>query len=62
VSVRSVPLFNASVPCVNAGAAAQSSDILGSLPPPGSLTTALYFPEHAQKQFPAGDVVRNRIV
>lgn len=40
-----------------AGAAAQSSDILGSLPPPGSLTTALYFPEHAQKQFPAGDVI-----
>lgn len=41
------------------GAAAQrASDLLGNLPPAGELSVATYFPDHPDKQFPAGDVVR----
>lgn len=40
-----------------AGAMAQSAELLNTLPAPGALTTAIYFPEHPTKQFPAGDIV-----
>ncbi|KAF8062638.1 ssr1 [Scenedesmus sp. PABB004] len=40
-----------------AGALGQPSELLNNLPPPGSLSTAHYFPEHPTKQFPAGDVI-----
>jgi len=36
----------------------RSSDLLSNLPPAGELTVAHYFPEHPDKAFPAGDVVR----
>jgi hypothetical protein len=36
---------------------AQSAELLNTLPEPGALTTAIYFPDHPTKQFPAGDVV-----
>lgn len=45
----------------------QPSELLNQLSAatPGSLTTAIYFPEHPTKQFPAGDVVsgptRNKV-
>jgi hypothetical protein len=37
----------------------QPSELLNQLgaASPGSLSTAIYFPEHPTKQFPAGDVV-----
>lgn len=40
-----------------AGALAQSAELLNTLPAPGALTTAIYFPEHPTKQFPAGDII-----
>lgn len=42
---------------VVAGAMAQSAELLNTLPAPGALTTAIYFPDHPTKQFPAGDIV-----
>lgn len=36
---------------------AQSAELLNALPAPGALTTAIYFPDHPTKQFPAGDIV-----
>lgn len=47
--------------CVLAvGAMAQSAELLNTLPAPGALTTAIYFPDHPTKQFPAGDIVSAR--
>jgi len=40
-----------------AGAMAQSAELLNTLPAPGALTTAIYFPDHPTKQFPAGDII-----
>lgn len=40
--------------------AQRPSDLLGNLPPAGELAVAHYFPEHSDKQFPAGDVVSDR--
>eukprot|EP00882_Tetradesmus_deserticola_P001591 GHRQ01001716.1.p1 GENE.GHRQ01001716.1~~GHRQ01001716.1.p1 ORF type:complete len:238 (+),score=114.57 GHRQ01001716.1:216-929(+) len=42
-----------------AGVMGQPSELLNQLgaATPGSLTTAIYFPEHPTKQFPAGDVI-----
>lgn len=37
---------------------AQRSDFLSRLPPPGSLSVAHYFPEHPNKQFPAGGEIK----
>jgi hypothetical protein len=41
------------------GVMGQPSELLNQLgaATPGSLSTAIYFPEHPTKQFPAGDVV-----
>jgi hypothetical protein len=39
------------------GIHAQPSELLNNLPAPGALSTAVYFPEHTTKQFPAGDVI-----
>lgn len=41
---------------------AQSAELLNTLPEPGALTTAIYFPDHPTKQFPAGDVVSSNHV
>lgn len=56
MSRRTVALLLA-VAALLAGVNAQTNELLNKLPPPGSLTTAVYFPEHTLKQFPAGDVI-----
>ncbi|KIZ03292.1 Translocon-associated protein subunit alpha [Monoraphidium neglectum] len=37
--------------------AQRPGDLLGNLPPAGELSVAHYFPEHPDKQFPAGDII-----
>lgn len=39
------------------GSAQRPSDLLSNLPPAGELSVVHYFPEHPDKQFPAGDVI-----